>query len=111
MLCRPRSCKPGSCESGRNRVSMLRRILFWLTVLGVLALIVASATPVFLGWTEPPRYSREVAERALNEARVSGARAWAQAKMGRRETSHGKNLRPGVTKARSGAMGARWEVG
>jgi hypothetical protein len=68
-------------------VSVLRRILFWSSILAVLALIVVGATPVVLGWTAPPEYGRVVAERALAEARVSGAREWAPELLRRAETT------------------------
>jgi L,D-peptidoglycan transpeptidase YkuD (ErfK/YbiS/YcfS/YnhG family) len=66
---------------------VLRRILFWLSILGVLALVVACSIPVFLGWTAPPEYARQVAERALAEARASDARQWAPELLRRAETT------------------------
>ncbi|HEX2464447.1 MAG TPA: L,D-transpeptidase [Thermoanaerobaculia bacterium] len=66
---------------------MLRRILIALAIVAVLALIVAAVTPVALGWTDPPDYGRQVAERALAEARASLARDWAPELLRRAETT------------------------
>jgi L,D-peptidoglycan transpeptidase YkuD (ErfK/YbiS/YcfS/YnhG family) len=68
-------------------VRVLRRILIALAIVAVLALIVAVATPVALGWTDPPVYGRQVAERALAEARASQARDWAPELLRRAETT------------------------
>jgi L,D-peptidoglycan transpeptidase YkuD (ErfK/YbiS/YcfS/YnhG family) len=73
-------------------VSVLRRILFVLSLVVVLALIVASVLPVSLGWTTPPEYGRRTAERALAEARASGARDWAPELLARAETTMRLNL-------------------
>jgi hypothetical protein len=48
---------------------------------------VAGATPVFLGWTDPPLDHRQAAERALAEARASEARDWAPELLRRAETT------------------------
>jgi L,D-peptidoglycan transpeptidase YkuD (ErfK/YbiS/YcfS/YnhG family) len=71
---------------------VLRRILISLAILAVLALIVAAATPVVLGWTAPPVYGRQVAERALAEARASKARDWAPELLRRAEITMRLNL-------------------
>ena len=66
---------------------VLRRILIALAIVAVVALIVAAATPIALGWTDPPVYGRQVAERALAEARASEARDWAPELLRRTETT------------------------
>jgi L,D-peptidoglycan transpeptidase YkuD (ErfK/YbiS/YcfS/YnhG family) len=68
-------------------VRVLRRILIALAIIALLALIVAAVTPVALGWTAPPVYGRQVAERALAEARASEARDWAPELLRRAETT------------------------
>ena len=71
---------------------MVRRIAFWLSIVALFALVVACAIPVFLGWTAPPEYGRRVAERALAEARASGARDWAPELLRRAETTMRLNV-------------------
>jgi L,D-peptidoglycan transpeptidase YkuD (ErfK/YbiS/YcfS/YnhG family) len=66
---------------------VLRRILITLAIAAVVASIVAAATPVALGWTAPPVYGRQVAERAVAEARASEARDWAPELLRRAETT------------------------
>jgi L,D-peptidoglycan transpeptidase YkuD (ErfK/YbiS/YcfS/YnhG family) len=66
---------------------VLRRILIGLAIVALLALIVAAATPIALGWTDPPVSGRQVAERALAEARASKARDWAPELLRRAETT------------------------
>ena len=66
---------------------MLRRILISLAIVALLGLIAAAATPIVLGWTDPPVYARTVAEKALADARASTARDWAPELLRRAETS------------------------
>jgi hypothetical protein len=66
---------------------VLRRILITLATVALLAVIVAAATPVVLGWTTPPAHGRQAAERALAEARASEARDWAPELLRRAETT------------------------
>jgi lipoprotein-anchoring transpeptidase ErfK/SrfK len=71
---------------------VLRRILLWSLGVAVIALLVACAIPVSLGWTTPPQYSRQAAETALAKARDSGAREWAPELLRRAETTMRLNL-------------------
>ena len=70
----------------------MRRVLFWPLIVGVVALIVACATPVFLGWTAQPAYARQAAENALVKARDGAARNWAPELLRRAETTMRLNL-------------------
>jgi L,D-peptidoglycan transpeptidase YkuD (ErfK/YbiS/YcfS/YnhG family) len=71
---------------------VLRRIFISLAILVLLALIAAAVTPVVLGWTAPPVYGKQVAERAVAQARASRARDWAPELLQRAETTMRLNL-------------------
>jgi len=71
---------------------VLRRILFWSSIVVTLGLTGLAARPVVLGWTAPPAYGRLTAGRALEEARTSGAREWAPELLRRAETTMRLNL-------------------
>jgi hypothetical protein len=81
-------------------VKKLRRLLLWISLIVVLALVVACAIPVFVGWTAPADQELAVAEKALAEARSSGAREWAPELLRRAETTMTLNQTE-VTKQRS----------
>jgi len=66
---------------------VLRRILISLAIVALLGLIAAAATPIVLGWTDPPVHGRTAAEKALAEARASKARDWAPELLRRAETT------------------------
>ncbi|HVR28644.1 MAG TPA: L,D-transpeptidase [Thermoanaerobaculia bacterium] len=70
----------------------MRRVLFWSSIVGGVALISACATPVLLGWTAPPAQARQAAESALGKARDAGARDWAPELLRRAETTMRLNL-------------------
>jgi L,D-peptidoglycan transpeptidase YkuD (ErfK/YbiS/YcfS/YnhG family) len=66
---------------------VLRRILITVAIVALLGLIVAAAIPIALGWTDPPVYTRTLAEKALAQARSSNAREWAPELLRRAETT------------------------
>jgi hypothetical protein len=66
---------------------LLRRILISIAILVLVLTLVAAATPVAMGWTDPPVSGRQVAEQALAQARASNARDWAPELLRRAETT------------------------